>query len=330
MIQKELRDAIVAVVEGNHHGRHAFIVGQIDICARTYQSFNAGVATAASRVQKRGQTAIGVILGARFRSDLAGPVVELSASIHIGALCNKDFHHLRSIASGCGGPHQRRLILHLFDGVDLRSGIDQQVEDRQVAVLDGDHQCGLTVSVRAFGSGSGSQERLHHACIALFRRFSERRRTKLVGDVHLRFFRDQRIHEVIVEAVNRPVNRTRPVGLRLIHVGSRPNHLQCRCAFAILNRGGQLPGLTLGQGWCNHGSHQNNADDETLHSLFPKCRRWPFIDQCGQHTASLEATTAETALQPWLTTSKCFCNIAVRSKRRVDHVSPTLPKTSWR
>ncbi len=163
LIQKELRNTVMAVVESDHQGRHALIVRHIDICTRTYQRFNAGVETAASRVQKRRQTAIGVILGARFRSDLAGPVVELSASIHIGALCNNRFHHLRSIASGCDGPHQRRLILHLFDGVDVRSGIDQQVEDRQVAVLDGDHQCGLTVSVRAFGSGSGSQERLHHS-----------------------------------------------------------------------------------------------------------------------------------------------------------------------
>jgi len=139
LIQKELRNTVMAVVESDHQGRHALIVRHIDICTRTYQRFNARVATAASRVQKRRQTAIGVILGARFRSDLAGPVVKPGASIHIGALCNKDFHHLRCIATGCGSPHQRRLLLHLFDDVDLRSGIDEHIEDRQVAILDGNH-----------------------------------------------------------------------------------------------------------------------------------------------------------------------------------------------
>jgi hypothetical protein len=255
LIQEELRNTVMAVVESDHQGRHALIVRRIDICTRIYQRYNAVVATAASRVQKRRQAAIGMVLGAGFRSDLAGPVVKPGASIHIGVLCNEDSHHLRSIAMGrSSSPHQRRLSLHVLDDVDLRSGFDEHIEDRQVTILGGDHQCSLTVTVRAFGSGPGSQERFHHACIALFRRFGKRRRTELVGDVHFRLFRDERIDEVMIEAVNRPVNRTRSVGLRLIHVGSRPNHFQCRCSFALLNRGGQLPGFGLGQNCGNQGS----------------------------------------------------------------------------
>jgi hypothetical protein len=145
MFEEELRNVIIVVVESNHHRAGAFGRRQIDIGTCTDKRLDARQATAASGVQERRETAIRVILGPRLRRNLARPVVELGASIHVRALGNQNPHHLRRIALSGSSPHQRRLILDLFNNVYLRTGINKHLENRKVAVLDGNHQRGLAV-----------------------------------------------------------------------------------------------------------------------------------------------------------------------------------------
>jgi len=188
-----------------------------------------------------------VILGARLRRNLAWPVVKLGASVHVSALRNQDLHHLWCAARGGGSPHQRRLFLDLFDDVNLRTGINQHLENREIAILDGSHQCGLAVRVRTFGAGSSVDEHLDHAGITLPGGFRQGCVTELVRDVHFGSLRDQLRHQFIINAIDRPVNRPRPVQLRLVDVGSRPDHLKRCGALPVLNQLRQFAGLILSQ-----------------------------------------------------------------------------------
>jgi hypothetical protein len=166
-LEQKLRDVVIVVVEGNHHRSGAFRRRQIDICAPADQRFDARQATTAGCIQERREPAIRVVLRARFRRDLARPVVKPGASIYACAFRNQNPRHLGRVARGSGSPHQRRLVLDLFDNVNLRTRIDEHLENCEIAILDGKHQCGLTVEVCAFGPGSCIEQHLHHAGISL-------------------------------------------------------------------------------------------------------------------------------------------------------------------
>jgi hypothetical protein len=246
-LQQKLRDVVIVVIESNHHRSGAFRRRQIDICAPADKRFDARQATTAGSVQERREAAVRVILRARLRRDLAWPIVKPGASIHVCALRNQDPCHLWRTARGRGSPHQRRLILNLFDDVNFRTGINEHLENGEIAILDSYHQRGLVVGVGAFGAGSCIHEHLDHAGITLSGGFRQRCETELVRDVDFGFLRDQLRQQVIIDAIDRPVNRPRPVELSLVDVGSRADHLQRRRALSVLNQLGQLSRLFLSQ-----------------------------------------------------------------------------------
>ena len=249
-LHQEPGDAVVAVVERNHDRADAFRRRQIHIRLRGNQRFDAAVATAASGVQQRRESAIRVILRAWLRGDLARPVGEPGARIHSGALRDQDLHHVGCVAGCRSSPHQRRLILNLLDDVDLGAGIDEHLEHWQFAILDGDHQRRLAVGVGAFRSGACVEQRLHNAGVALPHGFRQWRVAELVRHIDPGFLRDQRVNQLVVDAVHRPVNRPCPVGLSLIHVGARLDHGQGGGASSFLDRGRQLAGLCHLAGRC--------------------------------------------------------------------------------
>jgi len=192
VLEEEFRDVVIVVVERDHHGRRAFGRRQIDIGACIEKRFDAPHATPTGCVQQRCKPTIRVILRARFRCNLAWPVVVLGASVYGGALRDQNLYHLRTIARGSSSPHQWRLVLDFLDDVDLRAGINEHLENREVAILDGKHQGGLSVGVGAFGARSGIHQHLDHAGIALLGGFRQGRVSELVRDVYLGLLRDQR------------------------------------------------------------------------------------------------------------------------------------------
>jgi hypothetical protein len=269
-VDQQLRDAVMAVVERHHDRGDAFRRRQVHVRARRGQRLHAGVTTTARGIQQRREPAVRVILPARLRRDLARPVREPGARIHGGALRNQPFHHRRRIARGGSRPHQRRLLLHLLDDVHLCAGVQEHLEDREIAVLDGDHQRRLTVLVGALAAGAGGQQRLHHAGIALPGGLGQRRVAEFVGDIHPRLLRDERRHDVVVDAVDGPVNRPRPVRLRLVDVGARLDHRQRRGAASFLDHAGELARPALRQDRRSRCHQQDRGDENaTLHRRLP-------------------------------------------------------------
>ena len=268
-LHQQLRDAVVPVVERYHDRTDAFRSRQIHVRTCGHQSFHAAVTTPASRVQERGESAIRVILGARLRRNLARPVAVFGARVQRGALRDQHLHHLRRVAGCRRRPHQRRLLLNLLDDIDAGAGVDEHLEHRQLAVLDGDHQRCLAVSVGRLRSGAGAEQRLHDTGVALPDRFRQRRVAELVRHIDPGFLRDQYVHQFVVDAVHRPMNRQRPVGLSLIHVGARLDHRQRGSPSSFLDYRGQLPGLCLRQNRRRRSKQQECGNEsETVHGAF--------------------------------------------------------------
>jgi hypothetical protein len=61
------------------------------------------------------------------------------------------------------------------------------------------------------------------------------------------------------------MNRSCPVGLRLVHIGSSPNHVEGRLAVSCLNQAGQFPLLCLRQKERSHSNDSYNGENETFH-----------------------------------------------------------------
>jgi hypothetical protein len=105
-IQEEFRDIIVTAVESGHQRSDAFqIIGEVDVRARTDKSLHAVIATVASRVLKRGQSAVTVILRPGLRCHLGRPIRGLRAGLHIGALGDEKLDHLFRVLIRGGSPH---------------------------------------------------------------------------------------------------------------------------------------------------------------------------------------------------------------------------------
>ena len=105
--------------------------------------------------------------------------------------------------------------------------------------LNRHHQRRLAVLIGALGSRAGVQQRFHHPGVGQLDGFRERRGSELIGDVHFRLLRDQRVEQLIVHPVDRPVDRAGAVGLRLIHIRAGANLVERRLAVSRLNEIGK-------------------------------------------------------------------------------------------
>ena len=267
LIQQKFRDFVVIVVQGDHQGGHTFRRGHIDVGAGADQRFDALVTAFARRVQQGGQTAVRVVLPTRFGRDLTRPVGESGAGVYVCAVFKKNIHHLGGVSTRGGSPNQRCLVLNLLDGVDVGARIDQHPNNAKVSAFDGEHQRGLAFRVGAFGARPRVQKHPDHLGVIQLDGLGERRGPEFVDDVNLGIPRDQPGHQLMIDPIDRPVNRPRSVGLRFIHVRSRLNHVERRKAVSSLNQAGQPPWPILGQIQGSGGNHKNNGENETLHSF---------------------------------------------------------------
>jgi hypothetical protein len=151
-LEQEFRDIVIVVIDRNHQRSGAFGRREIDISACGKKRFNAGETSASGRIKKRRKTTIRVILRARFRCYLRRPVVVSCPSVDRSALRNQNLHHFGCVTSSGSSPHQWRLFLDHFDDVDLSACINEHLKDREIAVLDGDHERGLSVRVCTLGA----------------------------------------------------------------------------------------------------------------------------------------------------------------------------------
>ena len=90
------------------------------------------------------------------------------------------------------------------------------------------HQGGLAALIRSIDARAGLQQHLHHPRVGQLHRFGKRRGTELVDDVYSRLLRGQRVDELVVHLVDRPVDWPGAVWLRLIHVRSGANPVERR------------------------------------------------------------------------------------------------------
>jgi hypothetical protein len=105
VIQKELRNIVATGVERNHQGSDTFkIAGNVDVRTCADKGLDTPI-TAAYRIQKRGQPAVGVILSPGLGRHLGWPVRGFGAGFHIGALRKKKLHHLFRVLICGSGPH---------------------------------------------------------------------------------------------------------------------------------------------------------------------------------------------------------------------------------
>ena len=188
-----------------------------------------------------------MVLPTRLGCDLTRPVGESGAGVHVCAVFKKNIHHLGRVSSRGGGPNQWRLVLNLLDGVDVGPRIDEHPNDAKVSALDGEHQRGLAFRVGAFGARTRVQKHPDHLGVIQLDGFGEGRGPEFVDDVNLGIPRDQLGHQLMIDPIDRPVNRPRSVGLGFIYVRSRLNHVERHQAVSSLNQAGQPPWPILSQ-----------------------------------------------------------------------------------
>ena len=128
------------------------------------------------------------------------------------------------------------LLLHR---IDVGAGLNQHLHDRHVAGLDRQHQRRLPVQIRAFHSGSCTQQCLHHPAVGDLDRFGERRIAELIGDVGSGFPGDQRVEQFVIDFEDGPVDRTGAIGLWFVDIRAGANAVERGLAIAALDHAGQ-------------------------------------------------------------------------------------------
>src|SRR4029079_1738467 len=96
-------------------------MADVHICAAADKSLDTVIAAVTSGIMQRGQATVGVILSPGLRCHLGWPIHGFRTGPYISALGNKKLHHLFRILIRGSCPHQRRLLLDLFDGVHVGS-----------------------------------------------------------------------------------------------------------------------------------------------------------------------------------------------------------------
>jgi hypothetical protein len=98
-----------------------------------------------------------------------------------------------------------------------------------------EHQRRLSVLVGDVGVRSGFEQHAGHFEIGNPDRFGQRARAVFVDGLCAGAFLEQRRDELAIDAVHGPVQRSRPVDLRLVDVHALGDHRQRGSAVAGLN-----------------------------------------------------------------------------------------------
>ncbi len=128
------------------------------------------------------------------------------------------------------------------------------------------------VSIGALRSRAGVQQHLHHRGVGQLDGFGERRGAELIGDVHFRLLRDQRVEQFVVYVVDGPVHGACAVGLRLIHIRAGSNLVERRLAVAGFNEIGEGILLRLCENGRRSRGYTTDGENETFHGLLPNSR----------------------------------------------------------
>ena len=197
-IEEEAGKLEVRVVQRQHERAHAVGHPLVDVGARFEQGAR-GVDVAAAHGKEKGR-------------ELAG-----RRGVNVGAGGRQ--HPDGRCAIFGGRPHQRRLSLAGFLGIDVRAAADERLHGVHVARPCRRHQHRLAFGQGRVGIGSGGEQLFDHRGVAVGRREMKRCDAVAVRDLRLRAGLEQRPGHLEIVELGGPMERGRAVGFSGVDVG---------------------------------------------------------------------------------------------------------------
>ena len=94
--------------------------------------------------------------------------------------------------------------MELLNPVDVRARIHQRLHHREISVLDREHQSALIVRVRGIHLRVGAEQHLHQHVVIQPGGFGQRHRAEFIDCIRIRFFRQERLSDVIILPIHSP------------------------------------------------------------------------------------------------------------------------------